>query len=144
MDYNFALTRDLTEGGFSCYIYYDASVTQEAVHGLNIETLYDEYKYGVIPQPYRQQGNKHTRIESALRSPWEAQKFCFARGLGDSNDFKDGFNQMLGFDKGSRMHDDFPDALSSCTTLMLAHYRNIWNKEIHGFKPKFNFSTSIN
>ena len=144
MDYSFSLTRDLVERGFECLIYYDSSVNQESVHGLNIETLYDDYKYGIIPKPYRQVGNKYSRIESALRSPWEARKFCFDRRLESSNDFKDGFNQMLGFDKGSRMHDDFPDALASCTQILLARYRNIWNKEVHGFKPKFEFNSNMN
>ena len=144
MDYSFLLTRDLVERGFECLIYYDSSVNQESVHGLNIETLYDDYKYGIIPKPYRQVGNKYSRIESALRSPWEARKFCFDRRLESSNDFKDGFNQMLGFDKGSRMHDDFPDALASCTQILLARYRNMWNKEVHGFKPKFEFNSNMN
>ena len=144
MDYSFALTRDLMEQGFKCLIYYDASVTQVAVHGRNIEVLYDEYKYGVIPQPYRQEGNKYSRIESTLRSPWETKKFCFDDALRGTDDFKAGFNQILGFDKGSRMHDDFPDALSSCTKIMLDRYRNKWNAKIHGWKPKFEFNSNMN
>ena len=138
MEYNFELTRDLMAKGFKCLVYYDASVNQESVHAGNIEKLYDDYKYGVIPQPYRQQGNKYSRIESALRSPWETNKFCFDESLEETDDFKDGFNQILGFDKGSKSHDDFPDALSSCTTIMLSRHRNKWNAKIHGWKPKFD------
>ena len=82
---------------------------------------------------------KHLRIEITLSAALFQGHLYFNQSLKDQPDTDTGLEQLLGFEQGSGMHDDFPDALAAALQIGEAKrrkYSTLLSSENYIIKPK--------
>jgi predicted phage terminase large subunit-like protein len=108
----YELDRKLTKKGVTAINYIEGNASQEQVY----RPIFDEVgheKGFYVPLVFdtRVKGNKFTRVESTLTSPFSNNEIYFASYLEHDADTIEAVGQLLAFEQGSNAHDDFPDAL---------------------------------
>jgi hypothetical protein len=97
--------------------YYDASVAQKAIFEPILFRAASQYKSIYIPLPEHSQTDKYIRIEATLTSALSSGKVVFSNKLKENPDWEEARLQLLGFEKGAKLNDDFPDTLEACVRL---------------------------
>lgn len=120
---------DLAEGlhsqGAISYHFIEANFSQD--------TILQEYEnegrrrswYMDIRADKGAKANKHERIE-AVAVKWETQQVFYNEKLRDDEDMRIGIAQTLAFEKGSKVHDDFPDACEGAIAWLDTYTRDTW------------------
>jgi hypothetical protein len=108
----YELDKKLLKKGIEAVHYIEGNASQQEVY----RPIFDEVgtrKGYHVPLVFdtRTKGNKFTRIESTLTSPFLNNEIYFASYLEHDADCLEAVNQLLAFEQGSNSHDDFPDAL---------------------------------
>jgi predicted phage terminase large subunit-like protein len=106
------LDKKLTDKGIAVSYYLEGNASQSEVYRPIFDEVGRQRKY-YVPLIFdnRVKGNKFTRIESTLTSPFFNQEIFFAKYLEHAPDNIEAINQILAFEQGSNAHDDFPDCL---------------------------------
>jgi predicted phage terminase large subunit-like protein len=104
-------------------------IDQQAVrYGFHLRMRYDK----------RKKPNKAQRIEN-LTPIFEAGRFCWNEKLKGSPDFIALKNQFMGFERGSALHDDAPDATEGAVWLLEA--QPSWNEAPGKLQPRTRRNT---
>jgi predicted phage terminase large subunit-like protein len=106
------LDKKLTAKGISATYYIEGNASQEQVYRPIFDEVGKNRKF-YVPLVFdnRVKGNKFTRVESTLTSPFSNSEIYFASYLEHDADTVEAVGQLLAFEQGSNAHDDFPDCL---------------------------------
>jgi predicted phage terminase large subunit-like protein len=117
------LDRKLTNKGISATYYIEGNASQSEVYRPIFDEVGNQRKY-YVPLVFdnRVKGNKFTRIESTLTSPFSNNEIYFASYLEHDADCVEAINQILAFEQGSNAHDDAPDCLEGA---IFKHMRSV-------------------
>ncbi|MBX7241857.1 MAG: hypothetical protein K1X92_08915 [Bacteroidia bacterium] len=89
----------VVEGGFIQGAFLNDYNTEGRQRGEYLDILIDDSR----------KDNKHARIE-ASSTKWERGEVLYNEAEKDNPDMQTGISQTLAFERGSKVHDDFPDA----------------------------------
>ncbi len=95
-------------------VFYDANVAQKAIYEPVLMQAAQAYKSMIIPLPTHNATDKYIKISTILGNVLASGKLVFSEDLQNNPDWNEASHQLLSFEKGSKIHDDFPDALSEC------------------------------
>lgn len=133
--YHYNLLRRLRAEAAMPLFYYDATAAQEEVFKPVFEQESIRQKVYEIPMPDRSsQVDKYLRIEATLTNVFFNKALSFADHLKGTPDYLAAEEQILGFEKGSTMNDDFPDTLEAAVRLITRYAWSDTNEE--SFKPR--------
>lgn len=110
--YHFTNTVKWLRKNASFISYYDANVAQKAVYEPILIHAAKKYRSIAIPLQTHNASEKYTKISTTLQGAFGAGKFFFSRKLEEHPDWGEASHQLFSFEKGSKVHDDFPDALA--------------------------------
>ncbi len=111
------LQEKLQNAGVWANYYIEANFMQD----LFLDDFYEEgqkrgFQVAIIPDK-RHKPDKFARIE-AISPIFERGWVFFNENKKESQDFKNACDQLLAFERGSKAHDDFPDALEGAIFLL--------------------------
>jgi hypothetical protein len=133
--YHYNLLRRLRSEAAMPIFLYDATAAQEDVFRPVFEQESIRQKIYELPMPDRTATvDKYLRIEATLTNVFFNKSIAFADHLKGTPDYKAGEEQILGFEKGSHMHDDFPDTLEAAVRLINKYAWSDTNEQT--FKPR--------
>lgn len=101
---------------------YDANVAQQAIYTPILSDAATRYHASIIPQPTHNSTDKYTKISITLGSALISGQLFFSEKILDHPDWNEASHQLFSFEKGSKTHDDFPDALSEAIGNARANY----------------------
>lgn len=121
LDYHFINAKDWYIENGACIFYYDASVAQEAIYTPTLLQAAIKHKSFMIPLPEHSTADKYIRISTTLTNAFRNGKLQFNEEIQNNPDWVEAELQLLGFEKGSKLHDDFPDTLEAAVRLAQLH-----------------------
>ncbi len=95
-------------------VFYDANVAQKAIYEPVLLQAAQKYKSMIIPLPSHNATDKYIKISTILGNVLSSGKLVFSDTIQNCPDWDEASHQLMSFEKGSKIHDDFPDALSEC------------------------------
>ena len=138
MEYHYLLLKKLNEKGLTPLSFYDATAAQKEVFEPLWKAAANTHKSFNIPMPNHASGlDKHLRIEATLTNLLFYGTLVFSSKLEGTTDWKTAKRQILTFQKGTKAHDDFPDALE-CACRLIVEYFGITAENIDEFEPMFD------
>jgi len=112
INWHYDQTQARAKKGISALDYYDATAAQETVFAPIFKAEAQRRGFFQIPMADHTQGiDKHLRIEAGLTNVLFNGTLVFANYLKDTPDMIAAEEQILSFEKGTRLPDDSPDAL---------------------------------
>mgnify|MGYP000200429580 CR=1 FL=1 len=125
--------------------YYDATAAQEAVFSPIIQGVAQEMGSVTYPLPDRTANiDKHLRIEATLTTVFQHGKICVNKKLENNPHLDKGLTQLMNFEKGTKAHDDFPDALECAVRLIQRYFKPLLNADLMPFFNKRNYGDNKN
>ncbi len=138
MEYHYLLLKELNEKGLTPLCFYDATASQKTVFEPLWRASAKKHKSFHIPQPNHASGlDKHLRIEATLTNLLFYGTLVFSNKLEGTTDWEMAKRQILTFQKGTKAHDDFPDALE-CACRLIIEYFGITAENIDDYEPLFD------
>jgi hypothetical protein len=134
-EYHFQNTRKWFKENPNIITYYDANVSQKAIFEPILVNEAVKYKSMAIPLPTHNATDKYTKISTILGAILASGKLTFSEQIQNKADWSEASQQFFSFEKGSKMHDDFPDALAECVRQAQLLYTP--DVEVQQFKPVF-------
>ncbi|AYO58198.1 hypothetical protein CO230_08725 [Chryseobacterium sp. 6424] len=134
MEWHFAKMREYNEKGTSVLSFYDATVSQAAVFSTAWLSAAEREKYASVPIPNSTSTDKHMRIEATLTDVFFNKLIKISAKLKDTHDWESAQEQILSFEKGTKAHDDLPDALE-CAVRLGRNYFGYSESQHEGFRP---------
>jgi hypothetical protein len=122
LEYHFTNAKKWGAQNPAIIFYYDASVSQRAIYEPVLLQASMQHKSFFIPLPQHTQTDKYSRIAATITTALKNGKLQFAENLKNTPDWTEAEMQMLGFEKGTKLHDDFPDTLEATVRLAQTHY----------------------
>ena len=120
--WHYDLVRFMQAKDWSPLYYYDATAAQEAVFRPLFEQEAKKRNLINYPLPHRERAiDKHIRIEATLTGVLFNRQLVFDDALRSLPDTQRAIEQLLLFERGSKAHDDFPDALETAVRLCQKH-----------------------
>ena len=114
MDWHFMTMKRYAKAGLKALCYYDATAAQKAVYEPIFLQAAAKHKFYEMPMPdLSQRVDKHLRIDATLTNVLFNGTLTFCNSLEGTPDMDAALQQILSFEKGTRLPDDFPDALES-------------------------------
>jgi phage terminase large subunit-like protein len=114
VNWYFNTVEKLFKKGISPMSYFDGTASQDAVHMPVFRQAAKDRQFPILPMADKSARiDKHARIEATLTNALFNGLLVFDQRLQDDPDLNTGMNQLLGFEKGTRGHDDFPDVLEA-------------------------------
>jgi hypothetical protein len=133
LEYHFVNAKKRYKHNGSQIYYYDASVAQEAIYTPILTKAAMQYNSFFIPLAEHSTTDKYIRISATLTNAFRSGKLSFAQAIKDTADWQEAELQLLGFEKGAKLHDDFPDALEAAIRIATSQF--VANYENEEFKP---------
>ena len=124
LEYHFVNSKKWFIQNEACIFHYDASVAQEAIYTPILVQAALKHKSFMIPLPEHSTADKYTRISTTLTAALRSGKLNFSEDIKDKPDWQEAELQLLGFARGSKLHDDFPDTLEATVRLAQIHSFN--------------------
>lgn len=121
LEYHFLNAKKWFIQNGACIFYYDASVAQKAIYEPILTQASIRYKSFMAPLPEHSTADKYTRISTTLTNAFRSGKLVFSEKIQSHPDWAEAELQLLGFEKGSKLHDDFPDTLEAAIRLAQLH-----------------------
>ena len=116
-EYHYTRAKEVYKQNQACMYYYDASVAQRCIYEPLLWAASTKHKSFHIPMPEHSQTDKYIRIEATLTSVLSSGKLVFSEDLKSNPDWDEARLQLLGFEKGAKINDDFPDTLEAVVRL---------------------------
>jgi hypothetical protein len=129
LEYHFRNAKKWFIENGACIFYYDASVSQQAIYEPILVQASIRHKSFMLPLPEHSTTDKYSRISATLTSAFRSGKLQFSEEIQNNPDWVEAELQLLGFEKGSKLHDDFPDTLEAAVRLAQTHYYGESNSE---------------
>lgn len=98
----------------SMVVFYDANVSQQAIYEPVLIQASQKYRSMIVPLPVHNSTDKFIKISTILGNAFSSGKLFFSEKIQENPDWEEASHQLFSFEKGSKIHDDFPDALSEC------------------------------
>jgi hypothetical protein len=133
LEYHFTNAKKWYMENGACIFYYDASVAQRAIYEPILMQASIQYKSFMLPLPEHSQTDKYSRVSATLTSMFRSGKLQFSETIQNNPDWTEAELQLLGFEKGTKLHDDFPDTLEAAIRLAQRHYYG--ETDTNNFKP---------
>lgn len=114
LDYHFNNSKRWFKENSNIIIFYDANVAQEAIYSPILMLAASKFRSLVIPLPTHNSTDKYIKISTILGSAFGGGKLAFSEDLQNNPDWEDAQFQLLSFEKGSKIHDDWPDSFAEC------------------------------
>lgn len=112
--------------------FYDGNVSQQAIYDPVLQesaALHGSYN---IPIATHNATDKYTKISTVLGAAINNGTLLFSEKIKDSGDWEEASFQLFAFEKGSKVHDDFPDALAEA----VAQAKKLYNtRKNDDFQP---------
>jgi len=116
MDWHFQTMRRYSH--VAMFAFYDATASQREIFEPQWHDAAARNQSPYIPMPNIARAvDKHIRIEATLISAFFNQRLKVTEAATKSTDWQQAKSQMLGFEKGTKAHDDFPDTLENAVHL---------------------------
>lgn len=112
---------------------YDANVAQKTIYEPILSDAAARYQSSLIPQPTHNSTDKYIKISVTLGAALIGGNLFFSEAIQNNPDWNEASHQLFSFEKGSRVHDDFPDALSEAVGNARANYTGEYTGS--SFKP---------
>lgn len=122
LEYHFTNAKKWFKENGACIFYYDAAVAQQAIYTPILIRAAMSHKSFCIPLPAHNTADKYTRVSTTLTSALRSGKLIFSEEIQHKPDWTEAEFQFLGFERGSKVHDDFPDTLEAAVRLAQLHY----------------------
>lgn len=132
LDYHFVQAKQVYKENPNVIYHYDSAVSQEAVFEPIIEKAAKRYRTFLQPLPIKSDQSttkKYNRVASTLISAFATQELSFSKEVKDNQDWEEAELQLLGFEKGSSVNDDFPDTLEAGIRYMRFYTSDISNDD---------------
>ncbi len=114
MTWHYETMKRYAKEGLKPICYYDATAAQKAVYNPIFIQYAAAYNFYEMPMAdLSQRVDKHLRIDATLTNVLFNGTLVFSADLKDTPDMEAATVQLLSFEKGTRLPDDFPDALES-------------------------------
>jgi len=137
INWHYNMVQGMSKKGMMPLCFYDATASQRAVFMPIFEQEAHRRNFYEIPMPAPAPGvDKHIRIEATLTNVLFNRKIVFDQRLKDDPDFENAKNQLLGFEKSTKAHDDFPDTLEAAVRLGQLYFGNN-GLDTEGSEPVF-------
>lgn len=121
--WHYQVVRSIQKKGWSPLYYYDATASQEVVFQPLFEQEAKKHHIIDYPLPHREHAvDKYIRVEATLTSIFFNRQLVFSESIRSLPDTQIAVDQLLAFEKGSKAHDDFPDALETAVRLCQKHH----------------------
>ncbi|MCB9245966.1 MAG: hypothetical protein H6606_06000 [Flavobacteriales bacterium] len=131
VSWHFDTVQQLSRKGKMPICFYDATAAQEEVFRPIFQAEALRRNFFEIPIPDRTARiDKHLRIEATLMNVFFNRKLVFDKSLEKTPDMDAALNQILSFEKSTKIHDDFPDVLEAGVRLGQEYFaREYFNEE---------------
>jgi hypothetical protein len=114
LSYHFLSAVKWLRANASFITYYDANVSQKAVYEPVLIQAARKYRSIAIPVAAHNATDKYIKISTTLGSAFASGKLLFSSDIENNPDWPEASHQLFSFEKCSKIHDDFPDALAEC------------------------------
>jgi len=114
LQYHFSNIYTMFKENCNVVSFYDANVSQKSIYEPVLIAAAQKYKSNFIPLPAHNPTDKYIKISTILGSAFGNGRIAFSEDVQNSPDWDEASHQLFSFEKGSKIHDDFPDALSEC------------------------------
>lgn len=112
---------------------YDANVAQQAIYEPQLADAAARYSSPMLPQPTHNTTDKYIKISVTLGAALLGGMLYFSESIQDNPDWDEASLQLFSFEKGSKVHDDWPDALAEAVGNARANYTGEYTGS--SFKP---------
>jgi hypothetical protein len=137
LQYHFINIYTMFKDNCNVVSFYDANVSQKSIYEPVLIAAAQKYKSNFIPLPSHNSTDKYIKISTILGNAFGNGRLAFSEELQNSPDWDDASHQLFSFEKGSKVHDDFPDALSECVRQAQLLYTIMPEGEQEISKPTF-------
>lgn len=114
--------------------FYDGNVAQQAIYTPVLHEAAVLHRSCNIPIPTHNATDKYTKISTILGAAINNGTLLFSEKLKNSPYWEEASFQLFAFEKGSKAHDDFPDALAEAVAQA---------KKLYSTTAEFNFKPII-
>lgn len=121
LEYHFKNAKKWHIQNGACLFFYDASVAQKAIYTPVLTQAALKYKSFMFPLPEHSTADKYIRISTTLTNAFRSGKLLWNEAIKENPDWVEAELQLLGFEKGSKLYDDFPDTLEAAVRLTQLH-----------------------
>lgn len=112
---------------------YDANVAQQTIYEPVLADAAARFNSSLIPQPTHNTTDKYIKISTTLGAALMGGQLFFSESIQNHPDWNEASHQLFSFEKGSKVHDDFPDALAEAVGNARANYSGEYSGA--SFKP---------
>jgi len=112
LDYHFTHSAKWMKSGAPLICYYDANVSQKAIYEPLLQAAARRYRSMAMPIETHNSTDKYSKVSATLGAAFGSGKLLFSQSLETNADWSEASHQLFSFEKGSKVHDDFPDALA--------------------------------
>ena len=116
---------DAARRNASYVAYYDANVAQQAIYEPVLAEAAARYHSAYIPVPTHNTTDKYVKIATIIGASLFNGTLYFDEAIKNNPDWDEAAFQFFGFEKGSRINDDWPDALAEAIGLAKQHIVDI-------------------
>ncbi|MBQ8703392.1 MAG: hypothetical protein IJ524_03325 [Bacteroidales bacterium] len=116
---------DVVRRNASYVAYYDANVAQQAIYEPVLAEAAARYHSAYIPVPTHNTTDKYVKIATIIGASLFNGTLYFDEAIKNNPDWDEAAFQFFGFEKGSRINDDWPDALAEAIGLAKQHIVDI-------------------
>lgn len=109
--------------------YYDGNVAQQAIYTPILQEEALRYRSMNIPNPVHNATDKYIKISTILGAAINNGTLLFSEKIKDNPDWEEASYQLFAFEKGSKAHDDFPDALAEAVAQAKNLYGSAANQD---------------
>lgn len=132
VSWHFDLVQSMSKKGMMPLSFYDSTAAQKAVFMPIFDQEARRRGFYEVPMPASAPGiDKHLRIEATVTNVMFNRKLVFDKRLQNTPDFEAAKNQLLGFEKSTKAHDDFPDTLECGIRLGQSYFGSGPEEDIH-------------
>lgn len=117
LEYHFTNAIQWQKKNPSTIYFFDASVAQGAIYADILAKASLQYKSFNIPLPEHSTVDKYIRISATLINAFRSGRLLWSEKIQQSGDWQEAELQLLGFEKGTKLHDDFPDTLEAAVRI---------------------------
>lgn len=122
---HFTGSLDVVRRNASYVAYYDANVAQQAIYEPVLAEAAARYHSAYIPVPTYNTTDKYVKIATIIGASLFNGTLFFDEAVKNNPDWDEAAFQFFGFEKGSRINDDWPDALAEAIGLAKQHIVDI-------------------
>lgn len=140
IQWHYKKMKEYADKGLTVLSYYDATAAQEEVFFPVFQAEAKRTQFYSLPIAAHVSTNKEMRIEATLTDVFFNKILEFDSKIKETDDWKDNGgakDQILGFEKGMKINDDFPDTLEAAVRIGRSMFSMMGDHGDSDYVPKF-------